>query len=151
MKVVNNFLSATPPFAAYCSVTHSHTEHSSAYKDMCNMGNLNVVSKAKKFWHFDMRMSQDYFQFMSRAIQIELLHYYPTVGVRISQFEYTCYLMFLCYHGLGQYDNRNCALRQLVDTANDPQRCGHICHHSYNIAGHCLLIAGHTEMSRELF
>ena len=59
--------------------------------------------------------------------------------------------MFLCYHGLGQYDNRDRALNQLVDTVNDPQRRGNICHHSYNIAGHCMLIAGHAEIARESF
>ena len=59
--------------------------------------------------------------------------------------------MFLCYHGLGQYDNRNRALRQLMDTANDEDRCGLRTYHSYNIAGHCMLISGYVELAREMF
>ena len=41
-----------------------------------------------------------------------------------------------------QYDNRDRALRQLMDTVNDRERCGLFRYHSYNIAGHCMLIAG---------
>ena len=59
--------------------------------------------------------------------------------------------MFLCYHNLGQYDNRNRALRQLVDTANDRERCGLRRHHSYNIAGHCMLMAGYVDMAWDMF
>ena len=59
--------------------------------------------------------------------------------------------MFLCYHGLGKYDNRDRALRQLVDIANDKERNGVFRHHSYNIAGHCMLMAGNVDMARDMF
>ena len=59
--------------------------------------------------------------------------------------------MFLCYHGLGQYDNMDRALRQLVDTVNDDERCSIFRHHSCNIAGHCMLMAGYVEMARDIF
>ena len=150
LKTVNNVLSSIPPFALYCSGDRIHAECSSAYRDMCYMGNVNVVRRAKKAWLFDIHMAQEDFEFVPRAIQIEQLHCDPHVGVSISPFVYAYYLMFLGYHGLSQYDNRDRALRQLVDIANDPLRRGRI-YHSYNITGHCLLITGHTEMAKDLF
>ena len=42
-------------------------------------------------------------------------------------------------------------LRQLVDAVNDKERCGVLRHHSYNIAGHCMLMAGYVEMARDMF
>ena len=96
-------------------------------------------------------MSQEDFHFVPCAIQIELLHCDPHVGVRISPFVYAYYLIFLCYHGLGQCDNRDRALHQLVDTVNNPQSRGLRRHQSYNIAVHCLLIAGHTKITKDLF
>ena len=151
LKTINNVLSSIPPFALYCYGMDIHTEYPSEYRDMCDMGNLKVVSRTKKFWLFDMKISQNDFQFVPRAIQIELIHCDPTVGVSVSPFVYAYYLMFLCYHGLGQYDDRDRALRQLVDTANDPERYGLFKYLSYNIAGHCLLVVGHTGMARDLF
>ena len=59
--------------------------------------------------------------------------------------------MFQCYHGLGQYDNRDRALRQLFDTVNDRERCSVAKHQSYNIAGHCLLMAGYVDIARNMF
>ena len=59
--------------------------------------------------------------------------------------------MFLCYHRLGQYESRDRVLRQLLDTVNDLGRCGVRRHHSYNIAGHCMLMAGYVEMARDMF
>ena len=59
--------------------------------------------------------------------------------------------MVLCYHGLGQYDSRHRALRQLVDTVNDEERCCVVRNNSYNIAGHCMLMAGHVEMAKRIF
>ena len=88
---------------------------------------------------------------MPRAIQIELDYCDKYIGVFISPFAYTYYLMFLCYHGLGQYVNRDRALRQLVDTVNDDERCGAFRHHSYNITGHCLLMAGCVDIARVMF
>ena len=151
LKTVNNVLSSIPPFALYYDGLHIHTECPSKYRDTCYMGNVHVVTRAKKAWLFDMGISQEDFPFVPRAIQIELLHCDPTVSVRISPFMYAYYLMFLCYHGLGHYDDRGRALRQLVDTAKDPERRGPRIYHYYNIAGHCLLIVGHTEIAREVF
>ena len=99
-----------------------------------------------------MHITQSEYSFVQRAIQIELEHCDRKVRiVYISPLTYAYYLMFLCYHELDQYDNRDRALRQLVDTVNDRERCGVYRHHSYNIAGHCMLIAGYVEMAREMF
>ena len=151
LETVNNVLSSIPPYALYCDGMLIHTEYPSAYRDMCNMGNVNVVDRAKKAWLFNLEIIHEDFHFVPRAIQIALLHCDPTIGVSISPFVYAYYLLFLSYHGLGQYDNRDCALRQLVDIAIGKKRCGLVKYHSYNIAGHCLLMVGHTEMARELF
>ena len=98
-----------------------------------------------------MHITHSEYSFVPRAIQIEFDHCDPNFGVDISPFTYAYYLMFLCYHGLGQYDNRDRALCQLVDIANDKERRGVLRYHSYNIAGHCLLMAGYPGMARDMF
>ena len=113
--------------------------------------NTHTLCRAKEAWLFDMNITHSEYSFVPRAIQIELDHFNPKPGVKISPFTYAYYLMLLCYHGLGQYDNRDRALRQLVDTVNDRERCGVCLHHSYNIAGHCLLMAEYVEMARDMF
>ena len=59
--------------------------------------------------------------------------------------------MFLNYCGLRQYDNRDRALRQLIDVVNNEEQRGHFRFHSYNIVGHCLLSVGETEQARDMF
>ena len=59
--------------------------------------------------------------------------------------------MFLCYHGLGQYDNRDRALHQLIEVVNNREQCGEERHLPYNIAGHCLLITGERDRARDMF
>ena len=110
-----------------------------------------MLCRAKEAWLFDMHITHSEYSFVPRAIQIELDHCDRRVAVRISPFTYSYYLMFLCFLGLGQYDDRDRALRQLVDTVNDKERCGVFRYHSYNIAGHCLLMAGCVDMARDMF
>ena len=71
-----------------------------------------------------MTITQREYPFVPRAIQIELDHCDPIIGVKISPLTYAYYLMFMCYHRLGQYDDMDRALRQLVDTVNDRERRG---------------------------
>ena len=125
----------------------------SVYIDRYCGRNTDILCKAEEAWLFDMHITQSEYSFVPRAIQIEFDHCDPRTGVNISPFTYAnyMYLMFLCYHGLGQYDNRNRALRQLVDTANDFERNGIFIHHSYNIAGHCMLMARDVDMARDMF
>ena len=149
LQNVNQVLSSIPPYALYDSGTGIKSK--SLYVDRYCRRNVDILCRAKEAWLFDMYITHSEYSLVPRAIQIELDYCNPSVGVSISPFTYAYYLMFLCYHGLGQYDNRNRALRQLVDTANDDERCGLRRHYSYNIAGHCLLIAGYVEMARDMF
>ena len=71
--------------------------------------------------------------------------------VLISPFIFAYFLMFLCYHGLNQHDDRDRALHQLIDCLTDYERCGVFKHHSYNIAGHCMLLVGNVETARNMF
>ena len=113
--------------------------------------NTNAISRARDAWLFNICIKTEHFSFVPRAIKIELIYCERGVGVRVSPFTYAYYLMFLCYHGLRQYDNRDRALRQLVDTVSDDSRCSVIRFQSYNIVGHCMLVAGYTEMARRMF
>ena len=113
--------------------------------------NTDILCRAKEASLFDMRIYHSQYSFVPRAIQIELEHCDTEIGVVISPFICAYYLMFLCYHELGKYDNRSRALRQLVETVSDRERCGVALYHSYNIAGHCMLIAGNVEMARGMF
>ena len=153
LQNVNDVLSSIPPYALYdsCIDIRSGEDSKQLYIDRYCGRNTDILCRAKEAWLLDMEITHSEYSFVPRAIQIELDHCDPSVGVDISPFIYAYYLMFLCYHGLGQYDNRDRALRQLVDTANDTERCGVALHHSYNIAGHCLLMAGNVDMARDMF
>ena len=59
--------------------------------------------------------------------------------------------MFLNYHAINQYESRNRALDQLIETVNNREQCGDFRHHSYNITGHCLLYMGLYEQARDMF
>ena len=152
LQNVNDVLSSIPSYALYYSgIIWSGEDSKQLYIDRYCGRNTDVLCRAKEAWLFDMCITLNEYYFVPRAIQIELDNCDPDVGVYISPFLYAYYLMFLCYHGLGQYDNRDCALRLLVDTVNDRERCGAGRHHSYNIAGHCMLMAGYVEMARDMF
>ena len=153
LQNVNNVLSSIPPYALYCSGVgiESGEDSKQLYIDRYRGRNRDILCRAKEAWLFDINITNRDFSFVPRAIQIELDYGDQDFGVRISPFTYAYYLMFLCYHGLGQYDNRDRALRQLVDTVNNRERSGVFRHHSYNIAGHCMLMAGDVYMARILF
>ena len=153
LQNVNDVLSSIPPYVVYYSglSIKSGDDSKQLYVHRYCGRNTDILCKAKEAWLFDMTITHSEYSFVPRAIQIELDHCDPSVGVDISPFTYAYYLMFLCYHGLGQYDDRDRALRQLVDIANDKERCGVLRHHSYNIAGHCMLMAGYVEMARDMF
>ena len=152
LQTINNVLSSIPPYALYNSARIASGEDSKQlYVDRYCGRNMDILCRAKEAWLFDMQIYHSEYSFVPRAIQIELDYCDPDFGVDVSPFTYTYYLMFLCYHGLGQYDNRDRALRQLADTVNDREKRGVYIEHSYNIAGHCMLMAGYVEMAREMF
>ena len=99
----------------------------------------------------DLEIMPSHMDMVPAAIQIELVHRDSYHGVGLSPFMCACYLIFLDYTALGQYDNRNHALRQLIDVVKDPEQCGFHLHHSYNIVGHCLLSVGKYGQARDMF
>ena len=152
LQIVNDVLSSIPPYVLYYSeIITSGDDSKQLYVDRYCGRSTDVLCRAKEGWLFDMHITRLEYSFVPRAIQIELDYCDPNVGVLISPFIYTHYLMFLCYHELGQYDNRDRALRQLVDIANDYERCSVRIKCSNNIAGHCMLISGYVDMARDMF
>ena len=150
LQKINDVLSAIPPYALYeeeCWRPDARAKQ--LYRDMFR--NTNVVNRAKDAWLFDILVRENNFQFVPRGIQIQLIHGLPKIGVQVSPFTYAYYLMFLCYHELRQYDDRNCALRELIDTVFDDRRSSSFLYQSYNIVGHCLLVVGNTDMAQEIF
>ena len=148
----DNF-SSIPPYALYYSgnCIKSGEDSKQLYADWYCGTNTDILCRGKEGWLFDLHITLRENYFVPRAIQIELDHCDPRHGVYISPFTYAYYLMFLCYHGLGQYDNRDRALCQIIGTLYDKERNNSIRHQSYNIAGHCVLMAGYVEIAREMF
>ena len=106
LQNVNDVLSSIPPYALYYSFRIASGDDSKQlYIDRYCGRNTDIICRAKEAWLFDMRISLREYSFVSRAIQIELDHCDPLVGISISPFTYAFYLLFLCYHGLGQSDN----------------------------------------------
>ena len=153
LRIINYVLSSVPPYAQYYSlcINLSNDLSQQLYVDTFYTQNSNIIKRAKEAWLNDLNFTQEEYPFLPRAIQVELDYCHEVVGVFVSPFTYAYFLMVLCYHGLGQYDNRDRALRQLVDTVNDDERCSVARFHSYNIAGHCMLMAGYVEMARNIF
>ena len=153
LQNVNDVMSSIPPYALYYNGAGimSGEDSKQLYIDRYSGRNTDILCRAKEAWLFDMTITHSEYLFVPRAIQIELDHCDPRFGVDISPFIYAYYLMFLCYHVLGQYGDRDRALRQLVDTVNDGERCGARMHHSFNITGHCMLMAGYVDMARFMF
>ena len=152
LQTINDTLSSIPPYAIFYSRgIHSSDYSKQLYIDTYYKDNSNIISRAKEAWLIDMLFTHEEYPFLPRAIQVELCYCPKKIAVFISPFTYAYYLMFLCYHGLGQYDDRDRALRQLVDTVNDAERCSIARYHSYNIVGYCMLIVGNLEMARNIF
>ena len=152
LYTINNVLSSIPPYALYyCGGIKTGDDSKHLYIETYCSRNTDIICRAKEAWLHDMQFSQKQYNFVTRAIQIELQYGDFCLGVWLSPFTYAYYLMFLCYHGLSQYDNRDRALRQLVETVNDEERLCNFRNQSYNIAGHCMLIAGQVERARSMF
>ena len=109
------------------------------------------MKRARKAWMFDLRIMPPHMDMVPAAIQVELIHCDGYQGVYLSPFVCAYYLMFLNNCGLRQYDNRDRALRQLIDVVNTPEQRGLYRRHSYNIAGHCLLAVGETAQAQDMF
>ena len=152
--IINKVLSRTSPFVLYFagySLRHVSDETKERYVDMFDSIDTQVLERAMGSWVFDLHMMLSHMDMVPAAIQVELKHCDEYVGLNLSPFVCAYYLMFLNYCGLRQYDNRNRALRQLIDVVNNREQCGFFLHNSYNIAGQCLLAVGETAKAREMF
>ena len=154
LDVLNTMLSSIPPFALYCSPScdlRASNETKKWYVDAFSRDDKNLATRARQAWMFDIVFMPSDIDMVPVAIQIELTHCDHLLGVYLSPFVFTYYLMFLNYHALHQYENRDCALRQLIEAVNNPEQCGDCRWHSYNIAGHCLWSMGLYEQARDMF
>ena len=149
LMTVNNLLSRIPPFAMYKTGMSDWIgrDAKSLYIDMYFGSDIPITKKAPEAWLLDLLLFKTDFDIFPLAIQFELN--FVGYSIQLSPFTLAYYLMFLCYHELRQFDKRDRALRQLVDVAHDPTR--NLIHHSFNIAGQCLLMAGETSRARDLF
>ena len=151
--IIHQLLSSVPPFALYESASEC-SESKRRYVDKFLNSSCTVMERAKMAWITDLVFNPSKTEIMPLAIQIELNHITDLLyGITITLSPFTCahYLMFLCYHELGQYDNRDRALQQLKEVVNNRDQCGEGRHHSYNIAGHCLLMTGERDRARDMF
>ena len=153
LTTVNQVLSNIPPYALYYSggAICTRNEMKNMYIDIFINSNAAIEEKLRTSWLFDLHFSKKNNDIMPYAIQIELFFSECVYGVQISPFTFSYYLKFICFHGLRQFEDRERALRQLVDVVDNPEQRGIFMHHSYNVAGHCLLISGQTNRARDMF
>ena len=156
LRTVIDVLSRIPPYALYMSgYLLSSRESTSLYQHVYLQSDADVVERLRASWlrdlHFHKHMMHNIN--LPSAVRVELSVCDELRGVRVSPFVFAYYLMFLCHHELHQYDDRDRALRLLVDTVYNPEQrgCGCQYHHAFNIAGNCLLLAGRRDLAREIF
>ena len=155
LRTVNDVLSRIPPYALYMSgyTLQSSRESTSLYEHVYLQSDTDVVERLRTSWLRDLWFYKDMLYNINPplAVRIELFICDEDVGVPVSPFVFAYYLMFLCHHELHQFDDRDRALRLLVDTMYNPEQHGLLYYHSLNIAGHCLFLAGRRDRAREMF
>ena len=158
LSTVNQMLSNIAPFALYaCPCGDSDhwgsTEAKGFYVDRFVDSEITVENRAKTAWLTPLMVDKDMAHVMPLAIQIELLFHDHAFFPLMKLSPYVCayYLMFLCYHELHQYNNRDRALCQLVDVANNGRQSGPNTYRSWNITGHCLFLAGDITQAHKFF
>ena len=129
----------------------SSIESKSLYGRLYQDLDTDITERTRTSWLMDLRFTKDMMENVPSAIQIELSFCDLSVGVCISPFTLAYYLMFLCYDELRQYEDRDRALRLLVDVVNNPEQRGYFCYYSFNIAGHCLLLAVQIDNAHDMF
>ena len=154
LRIVDEMLSSVPPYALYfdgcsfCGSGVSKLLYGNKYVGPENVSQKKVTSA----WMFELRFPQDLAAGnLPLAIKIELNFCDDILGVQHSPFTCAYYLMFLCYHVLQQDEDRDWALCQLIVAVNNPYQREDHRYHSYNIAGHCLLLAGQIHHARVMF
>ena len=158
LRTVNQLLSNITPFSLYSCACGDpdhwgSTEAKGFYVSRFFDSEITVENRLKTAWLGPFLVDKDMAHVMPLAIQIELLFHDHISSEYMLLSPYVCayYLMFLCYHELHQYDNRDRALHQLVDVANNRRESVTNMHGALNITGHCLFLAGDTTQAREFF
>ena len=155
LRTINDVLSQIPPYAQYMSdgLLLSSRESASLYEDIYLKSDAEVIKRLRTSWLLDLNFSMhmSYSIYLPAAVRVELSVCDEVVGVFVSPFVFAYYLMFLCHHELHQYDDRDRALRLLVDTVNNPEQRGALYYHSLNIAGYCLFLAEQRDRAHEMF
>ena len=154
LSITNEILSSIPPFAFFNSaVNQLDNENKRLYVDMFLDSDMTVMQRARKAWMNELTLTKDMTDMVPLAIQIELYFSDPLAVISLSPFTCTYYLQFLCYHRMGQYGRRNCALQQLLDICitDNLKNAGIAPHFTLNITGHCLLLAGERALAWEMF
>ena len=156
LRTVNKLLSSIPPYALYyrkCPLRRSYGKYSGfdpkiihVYAEIFFDSELDISQIARRAWLFD-------FSIFGNAIAIMPISMQLDKEITFSPFIFAYYLQFLCYYGLRQFDNRDRALRQLVEVAENPEQCGCDCikFPEYKLVGHCFLHAGQTVRAKEMF
>ena len=157
LSTVNQLLSNITPFALYaCCDKSDHwgsTEAKELYVHRFMDSEITVENRLKTAWLVPFLVEKYIAHMMPLAIQIEFLFNDHASFPFMKLPPYVCayYLMFLCYHELHQYDQRDQTLRQLIDFVNNKNQSGPFHYKSWNITGHCLFLAGDTTQAREFF
>ena len=158
LDIINQVSSSIPPYALSfsicdCGCTGRTAEAGHLYVDTFINSGSTITERARQAWLMPFYFKNCMNDILPLGIQIELYFnnfWTPVLTVPVSPFVMLYFLSFQCYHELGQYANRDNALRQLIEvvTNNDNNIP---CYHEYNIAGHCLLIAGEIHRARKMF
>ena len=148
LNIINQMLSSIPPFAIY-KRSFIGNDAKQLYVDMFLDSDDTVIQRSRKAWMFDLRITKNMIDVVPLAIQIEI-YFHGDRPVQLSPFTCAYYLQFLCYHKMQQYDNRDCALQQLIEIVLNKEQCGEPWT-SLSIAGHCLLLAGRRAQARDMF
>ena len=153
ISIVNQVLSSIPSFALYASVSQESTAATQQYAEKFMNSEIQTLEKVRTAWLLDISFDKSMSEILPLALQIDLLFCDVYLSICLSPFTCLYYLAFLCHHMLGQYANRDQALRQLVRVANDDEKCGDggSMYHTFNIVGHCLLIAGERDQAHKMF
>ena len=154
LRIITDVLSRIPPFWLFASQNDLRNKSNATkalYTEAFSASTTSVVERARTAWMFNLHITENEIYSMPLGIQIELSHCDPKLGVNLSPYTCAFYLIFLCHHELREFEQRDDALRQLIDVTNDQEQVGMIPHHSFNLAGHCLLMAGETTRARDMF
>ena len=151
LDIVNQVLSAIPPFAMYMreNTFIACNEDKELYVNMFLDSDTSISERAKKTWLFSLYFTKNMSDSLPLGLKIEL--YFSDDGdCNLSPYICAYYLQFLCYHEISQYVNRDRALKQLLDLLKNPQKFG-LYFQDANIIGHCLLLAGKRVQARDMF